>query len=80
MANYNFITSSPDSMQDSSKEFKETTATPFVTPTWSSVTFTTSTPTVENFTFGGLTPAERWPLQGRRPGSGLYWPRGVYNK
>jgi len=79
MANYNFITSSPDNMQDSSKEFKETTATPFVTPTWSSVVFTTSTPTIDNFNLG-LSPAVRWPLQGRRPGSGLYWPRGVYNK
>tara|TARA_Y100001968_G_scaffold320981_1_gene354686 strand:+ start:1330 stop:1569 length:240 start_codon:yes stop_codon:yes gene_type:complete len=79
MANYNFITSSPDNMQDSSKEFKETTATPFVTPTFSSVVFTTSNPVSENFNFG-LSPAVRWPLQGRRPGSGLYWPRGVYNK
>ena len=79
MANYNFITSSPDNMQDSSKEFKETTATPFVTPTFSSVVFTTSTPVSDNF-YLGLSPAVRWPLQGRRPGSGLYWPRGVYNK
>ena len=79
MANYNFITSSPDNMQDSSREFKETTATPFVTPTFSSVVFTTSTPVSDNFNLG-LSPAVRWPLQGRRPGSGLYWPRGVYNK
>ena len=79
MAHYNFITTSPDKMQDSSKEFKETTATPFVTPTFSSVVFTTSTPVSDNFNLG-LSPAVRWPLQGRRPGSGLYWPRGVYNK
>ena len=38
MANFGFITSSPVSGQDSSTEYQPSTATPFVTPTWQSVT------------------------------------------
>ena len=64
------------------------TATGFITPTYSSVTRTSSpanAPT--NFNIGDLTDpptgsraSERGHLFGRRPHRGLLFPRGYYNK
>ena len=66
----------------------ESTATGFVTPTYSSVTRVSSpanAPT--NFNIGDLTDpptgsraSERGHLFGRRPHRGLLFPRGYYNK
>ena len=66
----------------------ESTATAFITPTYSSVARTSSpanAPT--NFNIGDLTDpptgsraSERGHLFGRRPHRGLLFPRGYYNK
>ena len=73
---------------DKTKYGKASTATGFITPTYSSITRVSSTadaPT--NFNIGDLTaPAsgsrrsERGLLTGRRPHRGLLFPRGYYNR
>ena len=73
MANFTFITSSPVTAQDSSVEYQPTTATPFVTPTWSSVLFAQQiTDEIQvNHTPAGLGAAEQGWLTGRRPAFNL---------
>ena len=69
--------------QNAAIEFKQSTATAFVTPTFQSVTkaITGGTPVNHNITdHDPITPSVRGWLIGRRPASGLYYPRGVYNK
>ena len=78
MANFSFITSSAVSGQDQSVEYQPSTATPFVTPTWQSVTKANQ---VEdeiqvNHTPPGLGKAEPGWLTGRRPAFNLTFPRG----
>ena len=73
---------------DQTKHGKETTATAFVSPAYSSIARTSSTadaPT--NFNIGDLTApttgsrkSERGLLTGRRPHRGLLFPRGYYNR
>jgi len=69
--------------QTAAIEFKPSTATPFVTPTFQSVTkaITGGTPVNYNITDQDpITTNERAWLIGRRPASGMLYPRGVYNK
>ena len=82
MANYGFITSSAVSGQDQSVRYQITTATPFVTPTWSSVLFAQQiTDEIQvNHTPAGLGAAEQGWLTGRRPAFNLKFPRGYYNR
>ena len=64
-------------------EFKPSTATAFVTPTFQSVTkaITGGTPVNHNITGQDpITTSVRGWLIGRRPASGMMYPRGVYNK
>ena len=64
-------------------EFIQSTATAFVTPTFQSVTKAISggTPVNHNITDQDpITTNERAWLIGRRPASGMLYPRGVYNK
>ena len=82
MANFGFITSSAVSGQDQSVEYKETTATPFVTPTWASTLRATQVYDEIQFphNFAGLGSSEPGWLTGRRPSFNLQFPRGYYNK
>ena len=69
--------------QTAAIEFKPSTATPFVTPTFQSVTkaITGGTPVNHNIpTEDPITSSVRGWLIGRRPASGMMYPRGVYNK
>ena len=69
--------------QNASIEYKQSTATAFVTPTFQSVTkaITGGTPVNHNITAQDpITTNERAWLIGRRPASGMLYPRGVYNK
>ena len=69
--------------QNAAIEFKQSTATAFVTPTFQSVTkaITGGTPVNTNITDQDpITTNERAWLIGRRPASGMLYPRGVYNK
>jgi len=69
--------------QTAAIEFKPSTATPFVTPTFQSSTKATTggTPVNHNITDDyPITTNERAWLIGRRPASGMLYPRGVYNK
>ena len=69
--------------QNAAIEFKQSTATAFVTPTFQSVTkaITGGTPVNYNLTTEDpITPSVRGWLIGRRPSSGMMYPRGVYNK
>ena len=82
MANYNLTTETAIASDDPSVEWKQTTATPFVTPTWASATravLSTDT-TQNNFNFTNLEAAIPGFLQGRRPNFNLQFPRGYYNK
>ena len=82
MANYNLTDQGAVSTDNPSVEWKQTTATPFVTPTWASATrAVTSTDTTQNnFSFTNIEAAISGFLQGRRPTSNLKFPRGYYNK
>ena len=83
MANYNFTDASVAAATDNpSVEWKQTTATLFVTPTWTSATrAVTSTDTTQNnWSFTDIQAAIPGYLQGRRPTSNLQFPRGYYNK
>jgi len=87
LADYGTVTTAVTGI-DQTKHGKETTATAFITPTFSSVSRVSSpanAPT--NFNIGDLTDppsgsraAERGLLDGRRPHRGLLYPRGYYNK
>ena len=69
--------------QNAAIEFKQSTATAFVTPTFQSVTkaITGGTPVNHIITDEDpITTNERGWLFGRRPASGMLYPRGIYNK
>ena len=69
--------------QNASIEYKQSTATPFVTPTFQSVTNATTGGTPVNHNIPSedpITSSVRGWLIGRRPSSGMLYPRGVYNK
>ena len=82
MANYNLTDQTAVATDNPSVEWKQTTATPFVTPTWSSATrAVTSTDTTQNnWNFTDIQAAISGYLQGRRPTTKLQFPRGYYNK
>ena len=83
MANYNFTdTSVAASTDNPSVEWRQTTATEFVTPTWASATraVTATDTTQNNFSFTNIQAAIPGSLQGRRPTFNLQFPRGYYNK
>ena len=83
MANYNFTDTSVAAATDNpSVEWRQTTATPFVTPTWSSaIRAVTATDTTQNnWNFTDIQAAISGYLQGRRPPFNLKFPRGYYNK
>ena len=83
MANYNFTDASVAASTDNpSVEWKQTTATPFVTPTWTSATraVTATDTTQNNFNFTNIEKAIRGSLTGRRPLYYLKFPRGYYIK
>ena len=69
--------------QTAAIEFKPSTATPFVTPTFQSVTKATTGGTPVNYNITDQDPittnVRAW-LMGRRPTSGMMYPRGIYNK
>ena len=69
--------------QNASIEYKQSTATAFVTPTFQSVTKATTGGTPVNHNIPAedpITSSVRGWLIGRRPASGMLYPRGVYNK
>ena len=69
--------------QNAAIEFIQSTATAFVTPTFQSVTkaITGGTPVNHNITDQDpITSTVRGWLIGRRPTSGMMYPRGIYNK
>ena len=82
MANYNLTDQGAVSTDNPSVEWKQTTATPFVTPTWSSATrASSSTDTTQiNWSFANIQAAISGVLQGRRPNFNLQFPRGYYNR
>ena len=82
MANYNLTNQTAVATDNPSVEWKQTTATPFVTPTWSSATraVTATDTTQNNFNFTNIQKSIPGYLQGRRPTSNLQFPRGYYNK
>ena len=82
MANYNLTDQTAVATDNPSVEWKQTTATPFVTPTWSSATrASSSTDTTQiNWSFANIQAAISGVLQGRRPNFNLQFPRGYYNK
>ena len=77
------VSSVPVSQQDGDIEFKPSTATAYVSPTFSSVTYATSSPSSTNHNITDedpITSTVRGWLIGRRPTSGMMYPRGIYNK
>ena len=82
MANYNLTDQGAVSTDNPSVEWKQTTATPFVTPTWASATraVTATDTTQNNFSFANIQTAIPGYLQGRRHTTKLQFPRGYYNK
>ena len=82
MANYNFITDTAVTSQDSSIEYKQSTATAFITPTWSSaVRGNSALDLIQiNYTPDEISKSEPGWLRGRRPTFNLQFPRGYYNK
>ena len=82
MANYNLTTQTAIASDDPSVEWKQTTATPFVTPTWGSITRAISSTDAlqNNFNFTNIEKAIRGSIHGRRPVYNLKFPRGYYNK
>ncbi len=80
MANFGFITSPAVSGLDQSVRYQPTTATPFITPTWTSVLRAQQiTDAIQvNHTPTGLETAEQGWLTGRRPVYGMKYPRGYY--
>ena len=82
MANYNLTDQGAASTDNQSVEWKQTTATLFVTPTWASATraVLTTDITQNNWSFTNIEAAIPGYLQGRRPTTNLQFPRGYYNK
>ena len=82
MANYNLTDQGAVVTDNPSVEWKQTTATPFVTLTSSSATraVTATDTTQNNWSFTNIEAAIPGYLQGRRPTSNLQFPRGYYNK
>ncbi len=82
MANYNLTDQGAVVTDNPSVEWKQTTATPFVTPTWGSVTRAISSTDAlqNNFNFTNIEKAIRGSIHGRRPVYNLKFPRGYYNK
>ena len=82
MANYSLTDQGAVATDNPSVEWKQTTATPFVTPTWASaVRASSSTDTTQNnFNFTNIEKAIRGSLTGKRPLYNLKFPRGYYNK
>ena len=82
MANYNLTDQGAVATDNPSVEWKQTTATPFVTPTWTSATraVTATDTTQNNWNFTDIQTATPGYLQGRRPTFNLQFPRGYYNK
>ena len=82
MANYSLTDQGAVATDNPSVEWKQTTATPFVTPTWTSaVRASSSTDTTQNnFNFTNIEKAIRGSLTGKRPLYNLKFPRGYYNK
>ena len=82
MANYNLTDQGAVVTDNPSVEWKQTTATPFVTPTWASATraVTATDTTQNNFRFANIQAAISGYFQGRRPTTNLQFPRGYYNK
>ena len=77
------VSSVPVSQQNDDIEFKPSTATAYVSPTFSSVTYATSSPSSTNHNITDedpITTSVRGWLIGRRPSSGMLYPRGIYNK
>tara|TARA_Y100001970_G_scaffold66766_1_gene85188 strand:+ start:694 stop:939 length:246 start_codon:yes stop_codon:yes gene_type:complete len=66
--------------QNAAIEYKQSTATPFVTPTFQSVTNAKTGGTPVNYNITDHDPTVRGWLIGRRPTSGMMYPRGIYNK
>ena len=87
LADYGTVTTAVSGI-DQTKYGKETTATAFISPTFSSVTRTSSTADApRNYNIADLTvpssgsrASERGLLFGRRPHRGLLFPRGYYNR
>ena len=69
--------------QNAAIEYRQSTATPFVTPTFQSVTKATTGGTPVNYNITDQDPittnVRAW-LMGRRPTSVMMYPRGIYNK
>ena len=82
MANYSLTDQGAVATDNPTVEWKQTTATPFVTPTWaSSIRASSSTDTTQNnFNFTNIEKAIRGSITGRRPLYNLKFPRGYYNK
>ena len=82
MANYNLTNQTAVATDNPSVEWKQTTATPFVTLTSSSATraVTATDTTQNNWSFTNIEAAISGFLQGRRPTFNLQVPRGYYNK
>ena len=82
MANYNLTDQGAVVTDNPSVEWKQTTATPFVTPTWGSITRAISSTDAlqNNFNFTNIEKAIRGSIHGRRPVYNLKFPRGYYNK
>ena len=86
LADYGTVTTAVTGIDQT--KMVESTATAFITPTFSSVARTSSPPNAPtNFNIADLTSpptgsraAERGLLYGRRPHRGLLFPRGYYNK
>ena len=86
LADYGTVTTAVTGIDQT--KMVESTATPFITPTFSSVTRVSSAPNAPiNFNIDDLTDpptgsraAERGLLFGKRPHRGLLFPRGYYNK
>ena len=87
LADYGTVTTAVDGV-DQAIHLQSTTATAAITPVFSSVVRASSTAgTPANFNINdlitspvGSRSSERGLLQGRRPHSGLLFPRGYYNK
>ena len=87
LAGYGTLTT-PDSATNEAKHLQPTTATAAITPIFSSVVRASSTASAPaNFNINdlitspvGSRSSERGFLTGRRPHSGLLFPRGYYNR
>ena len=82
LSTYDITDSNAVVTDNPSVEWQQTTATDFVTPTWSSINRAVS-PTdalQNNFNFADIEKSIRGFIHGRRPVYNLKFPRGYYNK